>query len=177
MFRAAQAGHEQEKVIPFMKILFYITAFIVLAFMLISCEPEREIIESEEGTIEIKEDTNKADITVSTEKGESLTMTVLKGKLPEDWPADIPVIPGGEISFSQTAGSEGMQQVHLQTDRSVDEAFQYYKEKLESSGWSVGNTMSMPMMNMFTAQKAGKKVMVQVAQTEERTFIQIAVEQ
>jgi len=176
MFRAAQAGHEQEKVIT-MKIPFYITIFIVLAFVLISCEPEREIIESEEGTIEIKEDTNKADITVSTEKGESLTMTVHKGRLPEDWPSDIPVIPGGEISFSQSSGSEGMQQVQLQTDRSVDEAFQYYREKLQSSGWSVGDTMSMHMMNMVTAEKAEKKVIVQVAQAEDRTFVQIAVEQ
>jgi len=160
-----------------MKIPFYVTTFIVVAFALISCEPEREIIETDEGTIEITQDNDKTDITVKTEVGESLTMTVHKGKLPEGWPSDIPVIPGGTISFSQTAGSEGMQQVHLQTDRSVDEAFQYYKEKLEAGGWSVGNTMSMPMMNMVTAQKAGKKVMVQVAEAEEKTFVQIAVEQ
>jgi hypothetical protein len=160
-----------------MKIPFYATTFILLAFALVACEPEREVIETDEGTIEITQDNEKADITVKTDVGDSMSMTVHKGKLPEGWPADIPVIPGGEISFSQTAGSEGMQQVHLQTDRSVDEASQYYKEKLEGSGWSVGNTMSMPMMNMVTAQKGGKRVMVQVAQTEDKTFVQIAVEQ
>jgi hypothetical protein len=55
------------------------------------------------------------------------------------------------------------------------DAMAFYKEKLNSGGWNIENTMSMPQMNMITAKKNSKELMLQIAETEGKTHIQIII--
>ena len=96
-------------------------------------------------------------------------------KLPAGWPSEIPVISGGKIVFSQTESQSNMQQVSIETKKSMADAFGFYKQKLNSGGWDIENTMSMPQMNMITAKKSDEELMLQVAESDGKTHIQIII--
>ena len=68
-----------------------------------------------------------------------------------------------------------MQQISIETKKSVDETIDFYKKSLTSGGWSIENTMTMPQMNMVTAKKDGRDLMLQVAKAEDKTHVQIII--
>ena len=117
----------------------------------------------------------KADITIKTKEGETFSMTINKGELPEGWPSDVPVISGGNIVFSQTEAQSNMRQISIESEKPMVDAMAFYKEKLNSGGWNIENTMSLPQMNMITAKKNSKELMLQIAETEGKTHIQIII--
>ena len=102
-------------------------------------------------------------------------MTINKGELPEGWPSDIPVISGGNIVFSQTEAHTNMRQISIESKKPMADAMAFYKGKLNSGGWNIENTMSLPQMNMINATKKSKELMLQIAEREGKTHIQIII--
>lgn len=119
----------------------------------------------------------KADITIQTKEGESVRMSISKGELPEGWPSEIEVLPGGTIIFSQTEAKSNMQQVSIETEKSVNDAMDFYKNILHSGKWGIENTMNIGSMNMLTAKKDDKEIMLQVVEAPEKskTHVQIII--
>lgn len=158
----------------FAKLLFT-SLIIMLVFNFHGCKSKTETYESDKGKVKIDREGEKADITIETKEGETFSMSINKGELPADWPAEIPVLPGGDIIFSQTEAQSNMKQISIETKKTVDEAMEFYKKSLDSGGWSIENTMKMPQMNMVTAKKDGRDLMLQVARAEDKTNIQIII--
>lgn len=158
----------------FTKLLFT-SLVIMLVFNFHGCKSRTETYESDKGTVNIDRKGDKADITIETKEGETFSMSVNKGELPEKWPSEIPVLPGGDIIFSQTEAQSNMQQISIETKKTIDEAMDFYKKSLESGGWSAENTMTMPQMKMVTAKKDGRDLMLQIARAEDKTHIQIII--
>lgn len=78
-------------------------------------------------------DQENGSITITGEDGTEVTASE-GGELPEGFPADVPVFEGPVIS-SLKSGSGFM--VVIETDRSVDEVKDWYKDELENSTWKV----------------------------------------
>jgi hypothetical protein len=119
----------------------------------------------------------KADITIQTKEGDSLKMSINQGTLPEGWPSEIRVLPGGRIIFSQTEAKSNMQQISIETEKSVNDAMDFYKNILSSGKWGIENTMNIGSMNMLTAKKDDREIMLQVvdAPGESKTHVQIII--
>jgi len=141
------------------------------------CSSKTETHVTDKGTATIHHEGEKADITVQTKEGESLRMSVNQGKLPDGWPSGIAVIPGGTIIFSQTEEKSKMQQVSIETEKPAGEAMEFYKDILRSEKWDIENTMNMGSMNMLSAKKDDREVMVQVVENpgESKTHVQIVI--
>ena len=153
--------------------LVLLSIFVISGFY--SCKSKTETYESDKGKIEINREGEKADITIKTKEGETFSMTINKGELPEGWPSDVPVISGGNIVFSQTEAQSNMRQISIESEKPMVDVMAFYKEKLNSGGWNIENTMSLPQMNMITAKKNSKELMLQIAEMEGKTHIQIII--
>jgi hypothetical protein len=140
-----------------------------------ACKSKSETHVSDKGKVTFDQDGEKADITVETKEGESFKMSINKGELPEGWPSELEVLPGGKILFSQSEAKSNMRQISIETETSVDDALAFYKQAIGNGGWNIENTMSIGPMNMLTARKDGKELMLQVAAAEEKTNIQIII--
>jgi hypothetical protein len=164
-----------------MKHYFTISATAVMSlFILMSfyaCKSRTETHVTDKGTVKIDREGEKADITVQTKEGESVKMSINQGKLPEGWPSEIEVLPGGNIIFSQTEAKSNMQQVSIETEKSVNDAMDFYKNILHSGKWGIENTMNIGSMNMLTAKKDDKEIMLQVVEAPEKskTHVQIII--
>lgn len=154
-------------------LLVVLSLFIVSGFY--ACTPKTETYESDEGKVEIDREGEKADITIQTKEGETFTMTVNRGELPGGWPSEIPVIPGGNIIFSQTEVQSNMQQISIEADETMAGALEFYRNKLNAGGWNIENTMTMPQMNMVSAKKSDKELMLQIMEAEGKTQVQIII--
>jgi len=149
-------------------------------FMMLSihaCKSKTETHVTDKGTVKIDREGEKADITIQTKEGESVKMSINQGNLPEGWPSEITVLPGGNIIFSQTEAKSNMQQISIETETSVNDAMDFYKDTLNSGGWSIENTMNIGSMNMLTAKKDDREIMLQVVEApgESKTHVQIII--
>ena len=155
------------------------TALMSLLMMLSinACKSKTETHVTDKGTVKIDREGEKADITIQTKEGESLKMSINQGTLPEGWPSEIKVLPGGNIIFSQTEAKSNMRQISIETEKSVNDAMDFYKELLGSEKWGIENTMSIGSMNMLTAKKDDREIMLQVVEApgESKTHVQIII--
>ena len=149
--------------------------FIMLSIQ--ACNSKTETHVTENGTVKIDREGEKADITIQTKDGESLKMSINKGELPEGWPSEIKVLPGGNIIFSQTEAKSNMHQISIETEKSVDDAMDFYKDLLGSEKWGIENTMNIGSMNMLTAKKDDREILLQVVEApgESKTHVQIII--
>ena len=155
-------------------ITFLFTMSIVIVFLnLHACKSETKTYSSDEGTVTVDRAGEEADITIKTKEGETFSMTVKKGELPKGWPSEIPVLPGGNIVFSQSAEKGNMLQVGIETKKSVADSLEFYKRTLTSRGWNVENEMSMPKMQMLNVKKDDSVAMLQIVEDGSKTHIQI----
>jgi len=149
-------------------------------FMVLSihaCKSKTETHVSDKGTVTIDREGEKADITIETKEGDSVKMSINQGNLPDGWPSEIKVLPGGTIIFSQTEAKSNMQQISIETEKSVNDAMDFYKDVLNSGQWSIENTMNIGSMNMLTAKKDDREIMLQVVEEpgESKTHVQIII--
>jgi len=161
----------------YLKISVTATLSLFMILSIYACTSKTETHVTDEGTVKIDRDGEKADITIQTNKGESITMSVNQGKLPDGWPSEIKVVPGGKIIFSQTEAKSNMQQISIETEKSVDDAMDFYKGILDSGKWGIENTMTIGSMNMLTAKKDDREIMLQVVEApeESKTHVQIII--
>ena len=149
--------------------------FIMLSIQ--ACKSKTETHVTDKGTVKIDRAGEKADITIQTKEGDSLKMSINQGTLPEGWPSEIRVLPGGRIIFSQTEAKSNMQQISIETEKSVNDAMDFYKNILSSGKWGIENTMNIGSMNMLTAKKDDREIMLQVVEApgESKTHVQIII--
>ncbi len=121
-------------------------------------------------------DKEKGNITFQTGEGESFTVSINSGELPEGWPSGIPVLPGGKLVFSQVESKNNIRQISIKVKKPRVEALEFYMDKLNSSGWDIQSTMNITNMNVVTAKKDNKELILQVSdRDEDSTHIQIIV--
>jgi hypothetical protein len=70
-----------------------------------------------------------------------------------------------------------MQQISIETEKSVNDAMDYYKGVLGSGKWGIENTMNIGSMNMLTAKKDDREIMLQVVEAPggSKTHVQIII--
>jgi hypothetical protein len=126
-------------------------------------ETQTKTITTDKGTMTVKSSKKKTDITIKTKEGKTLQMNMTEGKLPDNWPAELSVMEGGRVVFSQrlTEGNMVADQVHILSPVSVEETMNYYQEKLKAGGWKIEGTVSMAQMTMLNAAKDNLKAMLQ----------------
>lgn len=111
--------------------------------------------------------------------GVSEEITVEKGnQLPDDFPADFPIYPGSDILSSWSAEGNGTQgqAIVWQTADPEDKVSDYFKEKLESSGWKISSSFEAEGSRTITFEKGETTGFIGITAGEEgKTAIAVTV--
>jgi diadenosine tetraphosphatase ApaH/serine/threonine PP2A family protein phosphatase len=101
-------------------------------------------------------------MTFTGKDGQKVVMDVGNGKLPADYPKDVPVYDGAKVILSQSASEKNTHNLVLESNDPPEKIAEFYKKGLESNGWKIESTMNMGEMSMFTASKDKRQAVVQV---------------
>jgi hypothetical protein len=113
-------------------------------------------------------------MTFTGKDGQKVVMDVGNGKLPADYPKDVPVYDGAKVILSQSASEKNTHNLVLESNDPPEKIAEFYKKGLESNGWKIESTMNMGEMSMFTATKDKRQAVVQVVNAgEKRTISQV----
>jgi len=135
---------------------------ICLALALTGCKKSATYSTSD-GSVTVEQKGGDASsMTFASKDGKSVTMNVGGGKIPDDYPKDIPVYPGAKVTLTQSLSEKNTRTLMLETADAADKITEFYKKGLESNGWKVENTMMSGDMNMLTAAKENRQAVLQI---------------
>jgi hypothetical protein len=112
-----------------------------------------------------------ASMTFTGKNGEKVQMDVNSGKVPDDYPADVPVYKDARITLSQTVSDKNGRNLVMETGDAADKIIGFYKAGLESNGWKIEGTVAMGDMSMLTATKAARQFVVQITNSNDKRSI------
>lgn len=102
-------------------------------------------------------------------------------RLPDGFPADVPVFEGLNLIMSQGSSTDQEYLVMGQTGQPVAEVARFYKETLAGQGWTAGDTQQMNMggmqMENLTFSKGERELTVSIVRQDELTRVTLAVRQ
>jgi len=149
-----------------------IAVIVTVAF--VACSRSRTYT-SKDGSVTVEQKGKDAgSMTFTGKNGETVAITMNGGKVPDDYPKDVPLYEGTKVIMSNTASEKHAKHLVLESTDPADKIAEYYKKGLESNGWKIEGTMNMGEMNMFTASKENRQLVIQIANSaDKRTITQI----
>jgi hypothetical protein len=101
-----------------------------------------------------------------TESGEEFTAQIGgEVTLPGIFPEDLPLYPNA-VPFSAMETGGGSAFVNLDSASRAPDVYEFYKEKLPASGWTIENEVNLGGQRVLTAVKGDRKAVVQIESTE-----------
>ena len=85
--------------------------------------------------------------------------------LPEDFPGDLPLYPDA-VPFAAMETGGGTTIVSVDSDKQAPEVYEFYKEKLPASDWTIESELNVGGQRVLTAIKGDRKAVVQIERTE-----------
>lgn len=109
------------------------------------------------------------------DKGEEVTLDGQSGKVPDNWPKDIPAYPGAKVTASLLTGKNGM--LMLETSDSTDKVLAFYKANVggmkEEANMNAGGTSIVT----YADKAAGRELAVGATAQDGKTMIHLQVSQ
>ena len=95
---------------------------------------------------------------------EAVVHQVDKSKLPERFPADIPLETGAKIeqNFNATQGDRLQATRQFVSQKSVKENYDLYTQWLEQHGWKIAATLDQPNLKAISATKGEDSIHVSI---------------
>ena len=139
-----------------------------LVLLLAGCSRSKTV-STPNGDVKVEESgkAGQSSVTVTGKNGETMTINSEGGKLPDDYPKDVPVASGAKIvmaTSANTADNQGSSLV-LETADSFDKTVTFYKKGLADNGWKIEGTISGENMTMLTAAKDNRQLVVQIGES------------
>lgn len=132
------------------------------------------VIEQKTGG-DVQIDSNNGALTVKSDKG-TVAFNSGGGKVPEDWPSDVPLYPGGKVTMSMS--SAGQHVLSLETADTPDQAVAFYKSKLSAMKQEATMTTEQQSMLAFK-DDTGRRVQLSIGKdkggTGDKTAIALIV--
>jgi len=137
--------------------MFRAVGCVVLAACVVACcgcgRKTQTVVTPEGEKITITEEGSRGQITIEGPEGQKFQLAGDKGslKLPEGFPADVPVFPKARLTGTSTDKHSVI--VSLETTDSLAEVMQFYTDKLKASGWEIQTTVNTEDTSMLSATK------------------------
>jgi hypothetical protein len=134
----------------------------VIALLAAGCNRSQTISTSEGEVTVTDKGKDSGTFTFTGKDGQKMTMDVGGGKLPADYPQDVPVYKGAKIVVTQTLSEKNGRNLVLESGDSVEAIGEFYRKELPAQGWTVENTMAVGGMNKISATKNKRQVTVNI---------------
>jgi hypothetical protein len=73
--------------------------------------------------------------------------------------------------MANSSSEKHTQHLILESSDPADKISEYYKNGLDSNGWKIEGTMNMGELNMFTASKDNRQLVVQISNSSGKRSI------
>jgi hypothetical protein len=98
---------------------------------------------------------------------------IVRGELPKEYPADLPMYPGATPTTSLLAGGTGL--IVLSATAPAADVLAHYRNELPSQGWTVDEVTEDPAS--ISAHKGGRTARISISPSDEgSTEIGVAIE-
>ena len=106
-------------------------------------------------------------VTVTGKDGTKVTMNSQGGKVPDDYPKDVPVASNAKVVMSSSANTaQGPSSyLMLETADTADNLVAFYKKGLADNGWTISSTGTFGEMSMIGASKDKRELAVQIVES------------
>lgn len=127
---------------------------------------------SRDGSVTVKQEGKDASsMTFTGKNGEKVAINLNGGKIPDDYPKDVPLYEGTKVIMANSSSEKHTQHLMLESNDPADKITEYYKKGLDSNGWKIEGTMNMGELNMFTATKENRQLVVQISNSSGKRSI------
>ncbi|MGI8989538.1 MAG: hypothetical protein ACR2I2_08130 [Bryobacteraceae bacterium] len=110
-------------------------------------------------------------MTFTGRDGKQVSIEMNTGSMPSDYPRDVPVYKDARVVMAQSMSEKHGRHVMLETSDPAAKIVDYYKRELGANGWKIEANMSTPAMDMITAAKDKRQLVVQVIGNNEKRSI------
>jgi hypothetical protein len=152
-------------------------ALLAIAFESLACGSDERTIETPEGKVTFSEDGQE--VTARLEGADGFEVTSSTGgevALPEDFPADLPVMPGAKAITVSRSRTEGLY-VMWQASSPAQEVVAFYKQKLAADGWVIEREMDLGSQKMLIVGKDDREANVMVGGADDQVQIVLRLTQ
>ena len=164
------------------KFYFFLSSAVILSLSLTGASCGKKISQkaSEKTTEKIIEkqiggkadvDIDKGNVKVETKEGKMEAGENVK--LPSDFPKDIYVIEG-TIKVAVSDQARESRTISIETDKSMDEVYSLYQEKLKSDGWKITGTMAYGDVSNVVAEKDNRTASVVISKSGNKTTVTLS---
>lgn len=125
------------------------------------------------GKADIDFDSGEGRFEIETEEGKMVIDS--QGNLPADFPSDIEIYPGSDVTAYVSMDSEETVGFNtaLSTSDSIEDGFNFYVNSLESNGWNVVSKASATDYSAVSATKDNRTVTIGITTDGDNTMIVI----
>ena len=132
-------------------------------------------ISTPSGNVKVEESGKggQSTVTFTGKEGEKLTFNSEGGKIPDDYPKDVPVAAGAKVMMATTATNAGNfgSSLVLESSDSHDKVLAFYKKGLADNGWKIETTIAQANMTIIAATKDKRSLSLQIGESEGKTSI------
>jgi hypothetical protein len=136
--------------------------------LMVGCNRSKTV-SSPSGDVKVEE-TGKAGqstVTFTGKNGESMTINSEGGKLPDDYPKDVPVASGKIVMATSVNNADNKSSsLVLESADNLNKTVAFYKKGLADNGWKIDATISGENMTMLTADKDTRQLVLQIGESE-----------
>ena len=151
-----------------------LTALCVFVLLAFGCGKETTV-STPAGPATVTQRGDATTIEMKSGKGEKVNITASdKGvALPENFPGDIPLMPGAVVKMAMSTGDA--LSVQFSVKASQADAVKFYEENLKAKGWAIEGTMNMGASSMLSAKKGKRECVLTVATDGGGSLVQVMV--
>ncbi len=131
-------------------------------------------VTTEEGTLTVTGDSQKGQVNIKTDDGETIEMSYGTDTIPDNFPKDVPIYTPSQVKMTQVI-DENKSVLSLATSDEVSKVTAFYKKELEGQGWTIKNEMAMGNMSLLQGEKEGRVLNLTINQKENETAIAVVV--
>lgn len=128
-------------------------AYVALAAALcgaLACK-KQTTVQTDQGSVTVKQQGKETTATFKDESGKEISVSTAEGKLPDNFPKDMP-LPEGVKVISHLSMEEGMS-VQLEAKQSPSEVADFYKKAFREKGWKISADASFGDNATISAEK------------------------
>lgn len=115
-----------------------------------------------DGTVLIKGNKESASILLQPDEGEADTVDINTGKLTQNFPADIPMLPESTVVMSQVFQGGRNAIATITTQQPAESVILFYEEQIQLKGWEPGSRYNLDNIVMLNGKKGTANLNVSI---------------
>ena len=140
----------------------------------VKTEGETIKLTTDEGTLTVTGDSEKGQVNIKTDDGETIEMSYGTKTIPDNFPKDVPVYSPSQVKMTQVV-DDNRSVVSLTTSDDISKVVAFYKKELVQQGWTIKNELTRGPMAVIQGEKEKRIINLTVNKKDNITAISLVL--